>query len=98
MVVLAVNAPVLFGAVADTEVHALVFAFGDGDADRHLRRFPLGIDRLDVDELEQLHLIELALGVLDDAAAVEIAGLEIQFPQDDAVADRCVAEISMGPK
>src|SRR5262245_55050190 len=91
MVVLAIDAAVLLGSVVDAEIHALVFTFRNRDAGRYLRRFLLGVHGLDVDELEQLHLIELALGVLDHAAAVEVAWLEIELPQDHAIADRRVA-------
>src|SRR4029079_2192396 len=42
--------------------------------------------RLDVGELEQLHAVEAPLSILDDAATVEIAGLERQLPLDHAVA------------
>src|SRR5262245_28575573 len=36
MVILGIDARLLFRAVADAEVHALVAAFGDGDAHRNL--------------------------------------------------------------
>jgi len=61
VVVLAVDAPFFLRAVADPEVDALVFAFRDGHADRHLRGLLLGIEGFDVGELEQLQAVETAL-------------------------------------
>src|SRR5262249_2640699 len=47
--------------------------------------------RLDVRELKQLEAVEPPLGVLDDAAPVEIAGLEGQLALNHAIADALVA-------
>ena len=54
MVVLAVDAALFFGAVADAEVHPLMIAFGDGNAGRHFARMLLLVERLHVGELKQL--------------------------------------------
>jgi hypothetical protein len=62
----------LLGAVADAEVDALMVALRYRHPDRHVLRLLLGVDRLDVRELEQLHPVETALRVLHDAAAVAV--------------------------
>ena len=92
VVILGVDAGLLFGAVADAEVHALMIALRDRDTDRHVLGLLLRVDRLDVRELEQLEPVEAPLRVLDDAAAVEIAGLECQLPADDVFPDALVAD------
>ena len=92
MVVLGVDARLLLGAVADAEVHALMVAFGDRHADRHVLRLLLRVQRLDVRELKQLQPVEPALRVLHDAAPVEFARLEGQLAADDVFADALVAD------
>ena len=77
--VFGVHARFLFGAVPDAEVDALVLPFRHRDPDRHFVRLLLRIERLDVDELEQLHPVQPPLRVLHDAAPIEIAGLEGQL-------------------
>ena len=79
MVVFGVDARLFFGAVADAEVDALVLALRDRDARRHFGRLQLLVERLDVGELEQLHAVQPPLGVLHQAAPVEIARLEGQL-------------------
>jgi hypothetical protein len=54
VVILGVDAGLLFGAVADAEVHALMIALRDRDPDRHVVGLLLRVDRFDVRELEQL--------------------------------------------
>jgi hypothetical protein len=85
VVVLTVNAAVLLGSVANSEIHALVFAFGNVTRESAPATFPARVDRLDVDELEQLHLIELPLGYLDNASSgTSPPGFEIELAQDHA--------------
>ena len=61
---------------------------GDGDPDRHFlvhqHRF---LERLDVDELEQLEPVQLALAFAQIAARESIARLERQLPADHVLAD-----------
>ena len=66
--ILGVDARLLFGAVADAEVDALMLAFGDRDAHRHFVGLLLRVQRLDVRELEQLEAVEPPLRVLHHAA------------------------------
>ena len=91
MVVLGVDAPFLFRPVADAEVDPMVLPFRDRHARGDFHRLQLGIERLDVDELKQLHAIQPALRFLDNAAPIEIAGLEGELALDDALAHALVA-------
>ena len=61
MVVFPVRTPLLFGAVSEAEIHALMIAFGHGHPCWHIGRLQLGIDRLDVRELEELQSVQAAL-------------------------------------
>ena len=103
VVVLAVDPRLLFRAIADAEVHPLMLAFRHGDARAHFGILAFGVQRLDVDELKQLHGVQAPLRVLHDAAAVQIAGFEGQLPPDHALADAAVArdfdgtEMRQGP-
>ena len=91
VVVLAVHTGVLLGAVADAEIHALMASFGNADARVHVGPLLLRVHGLDVDELEQFHLVQPPLRLLHDAAPIEIARLEGELPLDDPVADAAVA-------
>src|SRR6266540_7547107 len=68
-----------FTAIADAEGHLLVLAFGDRDAHGHLRRllFPFLLP-FDVDELEELEAVQLALALAHFLAGEELARLERQ--------------------
>ena len=76
-VIFGVDARLLFGAVADAEVHAVVRSLGDGDLHRHFGRLPLERDRFDVDELKQRHAVQTPLRVLDLAPLVDVAGVSV---------------------
>src|SRR5207248_5957070 len=91
MMVLAVDARLLLRAVADAEVHALMVAFGDRDARRHLRRLLLLIERFDGRKLKERHAVQAALRLLHEAALVQVARLERQLAPDHAIADALVA-------
>lgn len=90
MTVAAVGTGLLFGTVADAEVHPLMLAFGDRDPRADVRFLLLGIEHLDVHELEQLHAVEPSLTVLHHAAPIQIAGAIGQLSLDDAGAHRRV--------
>ena len=64
-----------------------MLAFRHGHARADFRFLLVRLERLDVDELEQLHPVQPPLTVLDDASTVEIARLEGQLPADHPVAD-----------
>ncbi len=91
VVVFGIDATLLFRAVADAEVHALVIAFRDRHSRRDLVGLQLRILRLDVGELEQLHAVQPPLRILHDASVVEVARLERELAADDVVAHALVA-------
>ena len=97
MVVLGVDAPFFFRPVANAEVDPMVLPFRDRHARGDFLRLQLGIERLDVDELKQLHAIQPALRFLDNAAPIEIAWLEGELALDDVQVARIDAAGNVGP-
>src|SRR6516164_11097870 len=91
VVIFRLGAGLFFGAVADTKIYPIVAALGDGYLRRHVLRLLFLLQRLDVDELEQLHAVQPALRRLQGASPEQIARLVAQLPLDDAVVDRLVA-------
>ena len=97
-VIFGVDARLFFRAVADTEVHTLVRALGDGDPRRHDVGLLLDVHGLHVDELKERHAVQLSLQVLHPAPPVDVTRLERDLPQDDVVADALVALHRGGPE
>ena len=68
-----------------------MFAFSDGDARRHLGQLLPALDRVDVDELEQLEAVQLPLRLLELTKSEQLARLVSKHPPDDVVAHAGVA-------
>jgi hypothetical protein len=94
--VLGVHSCLLFGAVANAKIDALMFAFRHRNPGRHFFRLKLLVLRFDVDELKQLHPIQPSLRILDEAAAIDVAA-ERQLTLNDPIAHRLLPEISTAP-
>ncbi len=86
------RARLLLRAVPDARRQPLVLALADRDARRYIRQLlRLVFLRLDVRELEQLHVVQLPLRFAHLAPREEVAFLVGELPADDVFADRFLA-------
>ena len=98
MPVLGVDPGAFLASVAGAEIHPLVFAFGHRHTGWEVLGLLIRFERLHRHELEQFHAVQTPLGVLNQAAAVEIAGLIGELTLDHAFADAAVSGDRHRPK